>query len=116
MVITNPSKADFVGWVEEKGIEQSDNIIEKGITYFATEAWAESLTHTSNYIIFSTYTMLMPDGQNMNFIGAFNNFLPLGHIELNSIVSSALKFLLFLVVAIILLRILRIQRQKRPDN
>lgn len=117
MAITNPSKADFVSWVEEKGIEQSDNIIEKGITYFAAEAWADSLTHANDYIIFSTYTMLMPDGQEFTFLGACNNFLPIGHFDVDTIVSSILTFGGVIFIALILLRIIRnIGKQKRLDN
>lgn len=113
MAITNPSKADFVWWVEEKGIEQSDNIIEKGITYFAAEAWADSLTHERNYLFVSTYTMPMPDGLELTFLGAFNNFLPIGQVDVDTIVSNILIFVGAIFIGLIVIRIIR---NKKIEN
>lgn len=116
MAITNPSKADFIAWVEEKGIEQSDNIIEKGITYFAAETWADSLTHESNYLFVSTYTMLMPDGLELTFLGSFNNFLPIDQVDVDTIVSNILTFVGVIFISLLVLRIIRNIGKKAADK
>jgi hypothetical protein len=109
MAVTNPSKAEFVAWAEQQAIKQSDGLIEKGLAYLAAGTWADSLTETKDYVIFSTYTMLMPDGNEMTFIGVFNKFLPIGNaaIDVNGVVSGTLAFLSVIVIALIVLRLLR---------
>jgi hypothetical protein len=109
LAVTNPSKAEFVAWIEQRAIEQSDGLLEKGLAYLAAGTWADSLTGTENYVIFSTYTMIMPDGQEITFIGAFSKFLPIGNVPINldGVVSGTLTFLGVIVLALIVLRLLR---------
>lgn len=109
LAVTNPSKSEFVAWVEQRAIEQSDGLLEKGLAYLAAEAWADSLTGTEDYIIFSTYTMLMPDGQEMTYMGALSKFFPIGNVTINldGVVSGAFTFFGVIVIALIVLRILR---------
>jgi hypothetical protein len=109
MAVTNPNKSEFVTWVEQQAIEQSDGLIEKGIAYFTAETWADSLTGVEDYVIFSTYTMIMPDGQEITFIGVFSKFLNIGNatIKLDGIVSGAFAFLSVIIIALIVLRVLR---------
>jgi hypothetical protein len=109
MAVTNPSKAEFVAWIEQQAIEQSDGLIEKGLAYLAAGTWADSLTGTKNYVIFSIYTMLMPDGNEMTFIGAFSKFLPIGNaaFDINGVVDGALTFFGVILIALIVIRVLR---------
>lgn len=109
MGVTNPTKAEFVSWVEQRAIEQSDGLIEKGLLYLTAETWADSLTKTNDYIIFSTYTMLMPDGNEITYVGGFSSFLPIGNvtIHVNGGLDGILTFSCFIVIALISIRVIR---------
>jgi hypothetical protein len=109
MAVTNPSKTEFVAWVEKQAIEHSDDLIEKGLAHLTAGTWADILTGTEDYVILSTYTMLMPDGQEMTFIGAFSKFFPIGNatINLDGVVSGTFAFFGVIIIALIVLRILR---------
>jgi hypothetical protein len=110
LAVTNPSKADFVAWAEQQAVEQSDGLIEKGLAYLAAGTWADSLTNTKDYLIVSTYTMLMPNGEEMTFVGVLGKFFPIGHINSDgeSLTDiSIIKVVGFFVIALIALRLLR---------
>ncbi|MET3697129.1 hypothetical protein SAMN05877753_1058 [Bacillus oleivorans] len=76
MVITNPSKIEYVDWAKEQIKEQSTyEVVDWGIELLAPNL-LEGATKAHNYVIFSVFkTTIMDD--TITTVGLFKNFLPL---------------------------------------
>jgi hypothetical protein len=81
--VTNPGRSEYIDWINEKALDQSSNILEKGILSFAGEAVFEMGTTQKDYVIFSIYKTDFSEiglGK-VTSIGVFNQFIPLSKNE-----------------------------------
>jgi hypothetical protein len=76
LVITNPSKGDYINWLKEEAISRSDNSLEKGMIEVLGAAVIDASTETSNFVVFSIFETNL--GNNTIIaIGVANNFIPI---------------------------------------
>jgi hypothetical protein len=52
---TNPERSAYIEWINHAALDQSSNILEKGILSLAREKVFEMDTTESNYFVFSIY-------------------------------------------------------------
>jgi hypothetical protein len=76
---SNPSRSEYVNWIQERALNESSNFLEKGIISLVGEAFFEGATSRQDYYLFSIYTT---DFSNVGkgkikSIGIFNQFIPL---------------------------------------
>lgn len=76
---TNPERSAYIDWINHEAMDQSSNILEKGILSLAGESVFDMGTTKSDYIIFSIYeTDFSEIGmEKVTSIGIFNQFIPL---------------------------------------
>lgn len=75
LILTNPSKADFVDWSHEKMIAQSEGILERGFSQYFGRDYIASQTTSQDYVMFSIYTSQLGNYRVIT-IGILNNFIP----------------------------------------
>lgn len=74
MAMTNPSKSDYVSWLNEKAMAQS-NGLEKGLVVLMGKTVFESATTVNDYVFFSVFTT--ETNGSFKVIGVFHNFIPI---------------------------------------
>ena len=80
---TNPGRSQYVEWITHEAMDQSSNILEKGILSLAGEKVFDMGTTEKDYFIFSVYKTDFSEiglGQVTN-IGIFNKFIPISKNE-----------------------------------
>ncbi|ANC77189.1 hypothetical protein ABE65_010395 [Fictibacillus phosphorivorans] len=105
MAITNPDKTEFVIFAEGLALNKSEGFIEEVAAYLFAEKTAEIVTESQNYVIFSIYTLPGVDGKDINFIGLFDNFFPIGSVNIN--LDTVVGFCGTILLMLILLRVVR---------
>jgi hypothetical protein len=76
---TNPERSAYIEWINHEAMDQSSNILEKGILSLAGEKVFDIGTTESDYYVFSIYKTDFSEiglGQ-ITCIGIFNKFIPL---------------------------------------
>jgi hypothetical protein len=73
---TNPSRSEYVEWLNNKALDQSTNVLERGVISLVGKQVSDAMTTRKDYYIFSIYTTDLTDlGQGkMTSIGIFNQF------------------------------------------
>ncbi|MEH7180270.1 DUF4359 domain-containing protein [Neobacillus vireti] len=73
---TNPERKEYIDWMNNKSMNESSNILEKGILSVAGESFFDAGTTRKDYFIFSIYkTDFSEVGLgNSTSIGIFNKF------------------------------------------
>ena len=109
MVITNPSKNDYINWIKETSITQNVNSLDKGLISLIGNPLFDSSTLSRNFILFSIYTTYISDNNDMNTMGVANNFIQITpqsryiilviYLCLISLVSAAILYLLLPLVS-----------------
>ncbi|WML41254.1 DUF4359 domain-containing protein [Neobacillus sp. OS1-2] len=80
---TNPERSDYLDWINHKTMDQSSNILKKGILSVAGKSIFDAGTTKSDYLVFSVYKTDFTDvglGK-VTTIGVFNQFIPLSSFE-----------------------------------
>ncbi|MFB3161093.1 DUF4359 domain-containing protein [Neobacillus sp. 179-J 1A1 HS] len=80
---TNPGRSQYVEWITHEAMDQSSNILEKGILSLAGEKVFDMGTTEKDYFIFSVYKTDFSEiglGQ-VTSIGIFNKFIPISKNE-----------------------------------
>lgn len=75
----NPSRTQYIEWVTHEAMDQSSNLLEKGILSLAGEKVFDMGTTESDYFIFSVYKTDLSEiglGQ-ITCVGVFNKFIPI---------------------------------------
>jgi hypothetical protein len=78
MVMTNPSKADYVNYVEENISQNGSNILEAGLINVLGAPIIDSGTISKNYLIFTIYDTNI-ENNHLIVLGICKNFLPLSN-------------------------------------
>jgi hypothetical protein len=80
---TNPGRSEYIEWITHEAMDQSSNILEKGILSLAGEEVFDMGTTESDYFIFSVYkTDFSEIGlSQITCIGFFNTFIPISKNE-----------------------------------
>jgi hypothetical protein len=80
---TNPGRSEYIEWITHKAMDQSSNVLEKGILSLAGEEVFDMGTTESDYFIFSVYkTDFSKIGlSQVTCIGFFNTFIPISKNE-----------------------------------
>ncbi|MEH7115724.1 hypothetical protein V7124_25690 [Neobacillus niacini] len=76
---TNPERSAYIEWINHEAMDQSSNLLEKGILSLAGEKVFDIGTTESDYFVFSVYKTDFSEiglGQ-ITCIGIFNKFIPL---------------------------------------
>ncbi|MFZ7943791.1 MULTISPECIES: DUF4359 domain-containing protein [Bacillaceae] len=76
---TNPERAEYIDWINHKTMDQSSNLLKKGILSVAGKSIFDAGTTKSDYVVFSIYKTDFTDigmGK-VTTIGVFNRFIPL---------------------------------------
>lgn len=78
---TNPGRADYIDWINHEAMDQSSNILEKGILSLAGEKVFDLGTTQKDYTLFSIYkTDFTEIGMGkITTIGIFNKFIPISN-------------------------------------
>ncbi|WP_066315274.1 DUF4359 domain-containing protein [Bacillus sp. FJAT-29814] len=76
---TNPERSEYIEWINHKTMDQSSNILEKGILSVAGKTIFDAGTSRKDYFLFSVYKT---DFSEMGLgkitsIGIFNQFIAL---------------------------------------
>ena len=80
---TNPGRSEYIEWITHKAMDQSSNILEKGILSLAGEEVFDMGTTEKDYFILSVYkTDFSEIGlSQVTCIGFFNTFIPISKDE-----------------------------------
>ncbi|MFP7297216.1 hypothetical protein [Neobacillus niacini] len=80
---TNPGRSEYIEWITHEAMDQSSNILEKGILSLAGEEVFDMGTTDKDYFIFSVYkTDFSEIGlSQVTCIGVFNSFIPISKNE-----------------------------------
>ncbi|MCM3691784.1 DUF4359 domain-containing protein [Neobacillus niacini] len=80
---TNPGRSEYIEWITHKAMDQSSNVLEKGILSLAGEEVFDMGTTEKDYFIFSVYkTNFSEIGlSQVTCIGFFNTFIPISKVE-----------------------------------
>jgi len=80
---TNPGRSEYIDWVNHKSMDQSSNLLKRGLLSIAGKSIFDAGTTKSDYVVFSVYKTDFSDvgmGK-MTTIGIFNQFIPLSSLE-----------------------------------
>jgi hypothetical protein len=80
---TNPGRSEYIDWVNHKSMDQSSNLLKRGLLSIAGKSIFDAETTKSDYVVFSVYKTDFSDvgmGK-MTTIGIFNQFIPLSNLE-----------------------------------
>ncbi|PLS04317.1 DUF4359 domain-containing protein [Neobacillus cucumis] len=80
---TNPGRSEYVDWVNQKTMDQSSNLLKRGILSVAGKSIFDAGTTKKDYVVFSIYKTDFTDvgmGK-MTTLGIFNQFIPLTNLE-----------------------------------
>lgn len=80
---TNPERSEYIEWINHKTMDQSSNLIQKGVLSFAGKTIFDAGTTKTDYFLFSVYKTDFTDAGmgKVTTIGVFNQFIPLSSIE-----------------------------------
>lgn len=79
LTATNPERTDYIDWLSHQKIEQSSNLIKKGILSLAGDSIFDEGTTKSDYVVFSIFQSDFSEvgmGK-VTTLGIFNHFIPL---------------------------------------
>lgn len=80
LVVSNPSKEDFITWVREevtKDVEGGGKVlVDFGFDLLGDKV-INSKTTSSNFLLFSIYDVQYSEEENIKVVAVFNNFIPL---------------------------------------
>ncbi|OAH58626.1 hypothetical protein AWH48_16625 [Domibacillus aminovorans] len=76
MVLSNPSKDDFVSWSKEEIMKDTNGLVGLGIKMFG-DPLINNATESSNYLVFSVYKTKISEEETFKTVGLFNNFIPI---------------------------------------
>jgi hypothetical protein len=77
--VTNPDRKGYIDWMNNKSMNESSNLFEKGILSVAGESFFDAGTTRKDYFIFSIYNTDFSEvgmGKSTS-IGIFNKFFSL---------------------------------------
>jgi len=76
---TNPPRSEYVAWINQKAMDKSSNILEKGIFSLAGKPIFDMGTTQKDYYLFTIYkTDFSSVGMGeVKSIGIFNQFIPI---------------------------------------
>jgi|1185.fasta_scaffold1296819_1 hypothetical protein len=80
---TNPGRSAYIDWINHKSMDQSSNLLKRGILSIAGKSIFDAGTTKSDYVVFSIYKTDFSDvgmGK-MTTLGIFNEFIPLSSLE-----------------------------------
>jgi hypothetical protein len=80
---TNPERKEYIDWMNNKSMNESSNLLEKGILSVAGESFLDAGTTRKDYFLFSIYkTDFSEVGmEKSTSIGVFNKFFSLSKTE-----------------------------------
>lgn len=73
---TNPSRTEYIDWINHKKMDQSSNILQKGILSVAGKPIFDAGTTQKDYFVFSIYKTDFSDAGmgKLTTVGVFNRF------------------------------------------
>ena len=74
MIITNPTKDDFLDWAQNKTIKTSESVVGGTITNLLMSPLLKTASVRQDYLLFSTYKLEI-EGSNTMWIGVFKQFI-----------------------------------------
>ena len=80
---TNPGRAAYIDWINHKTMDESSNLLQKGILSVAGKSIFDAGTKKSDYYIFTIYETDFTDvglGK-VKSIGILNKFFPLSSTQ-----------------------------------
>lgn len=80
---TNPTRSEYVDWINHKAMDQSSNLLQKGVLSVAGESIFDMGTTQEDYFIFTIYkTDFSKVGMGeVTSVGIFNRFIPISRKE-----------------------------------
>ncbi|MDR6121561.1 hypothetical protein QFZ87_001158 [Bacillus sp. SLBN-46] len=80
---TNPNRSEYVDWINHKTMDQSSNLLQKGVLSVAGKSIFDMGTTQKDYFIFTIYKT---DFSNVGMgevtsVGIFNRFIPISSKE-----------------------------------
>ena len=80
LVVSNPSKEDFVAWVREE-VAKDTKVDNKVFVDFGFDIFGDkkinSATTSSNFVLFSIYDVQISEQENIKVVAILNNFISL---------------------------------------
>ena len=80
---TNPNRSEYIDWVNQKSMDQSSNLLKRGILSIAGKSIFDAGTTKSDYVVLSIYKTDFTDvgmGK-MTTLGIFHEFIPLSSLD-----------------------------------
>ncbi|MBM7654757.1 DUF4359 domain-containing protein [Neobacillus cucumis] len=80
---TNPNRSEYIDWINQKSMDQSSNLLKRGILSIAGKSIFDAGTTKSDYVVFSIYKTDFSDvgmGK-MTTLGIFHEFIPLSSLD-----------------------------------
>ena len=78
LVVSNPSKEDFITWVREEVTKEvkgdSKVLVDFGFDIFGDKV-INSATTSSNFVLFSIYDVELSEDKNVKVVAILNNFI-----------------------------------------
>ncbi|MHC0037510.1 DUF4359 domain-containing protein [Pseudoneobacillus sp. C159] len=76
---TNPTRSEYVNWLNERALNESSNFLEKGVISLVGETYFDATTSRRDFYLFSIYTTDFSGigKEKMQSLGIFNQFIPL---------------------------------------
>jgi hypothetical protein len=80
---TNPNRSEYVDWINHKTMDQSSNLLQKGVLSVAGKSIFDMGTTQEDYFIFTIYkTDFSKVGMGeVTSVGIFNRFIPISSKE-----------------------------------
>lgn len=80
---TNPTRSEYVDWMNHKAMDQSSNLLQKGVLSVAGKSIFDMGTTQEDYFIFTVYkTDFSKVGMGVvTSVGIFNRFIPISSKE-----------------------------------
>ncbi|WML59021.1 DUF4359 domain-containing protein [Neobacillus sp. PS2-9] len=80
---TNPNRSEYVDWINHKTMDQSSNLLQKGVLSVAGKSIFDMGTTQEDYFIFTVYkTDFSKVGMGeVTSVGIFNRFIPISSKE-----------------------------------
>jgi len=81
--VTNPGRSEYIDWVNHKTMDQSSNLLKRGILSIAGKSIFDAGTTKKDYMVFSVYkTDFTEVGMGKTTtIGILHQFIPLTGLE-----------------------------------
>ncbi|MEH7299432.1 hypothetical protein [Neobacillus drentensis] len=80
---TNPTRSEYVDWINHKTMDQSSNLLQKGVLSVVGKSIFDMGTTQEDYFIFTVYkTDFSKVGMGeVTSVGIFNRFIPISSKE-----------------------------------